>query len=450
MSLKVIEFNDAALKVGDESGILLQSPGFALSQNKKLQLGEVAEQQARVHPTNAYNKFWHDLSMDPLTHGNGIRHHADIAYAHLMHLAENAGLDGDVIFAVPGNFTRQQLAILLGLSKQCPFNPIGVVDSALAAAVASAAQQSLIYADIQLHQVLLTKLKVEGGKVKVDSVIQVPGVGSQNFMDLMMQFATSAFIQQSRFNPQHNAEIEQQLYNALPHWWLQNNQNESSLVLELKANNTVHTAKIPRESLVSTLSGHYLKINQQIASLASSGSPRLLLSTAIAALPGFKTLLGANHALEVIEPETVINACLHHREHIAGGEQGLHLVSSLAVADAGMQSPAPSVRTAQPERATHVLWRNTAQPLTGLRIENKPVLNGSRSAPGTLELSLPGLPAHLGDIQLTTEGVFFDSGANKFLLNRKWVSGRQALTLGDSIQFAPDTDAIALIKVSNE
>lgn len=450
MSVKVIEFNDAALKVGDESGILLQSPGFALSQNKTLQLGELAEQQARVQPTNAYNKFWHDLSIDPLTHGNGIRHHADLAYAHLLHLAEEAGLDGDVIFAVPGNFTRQQLAILLGLSKQCPFTPIGVVDSALAAAISAAGQQTLIYADIQLHQVLLTKLKIDGGHVKVDSVIQVPGVGSQNFMDLMMQFATSAFIQQSRFNPQHNAEIEQQLYNALPHWWLQNNQNESSLVLELKANNTVHTAKMPRESLVSTLSGHYLKINQQIASLASSGNPRLLLSTAIAALPGFKTLLATNHALDVVAADSVIAACLEHRGHITGGERGLHLVTTLPARSAGAPVASPTLASANTMQATHVLWRDTAQLLTGLRIENKPVLNGSRSAPGTLELSLPGLPAHLGDIQVTAKGVFFDSGSQKFLLNRTWVSGRQPLSLGDRIQFAESSDAISLIQVSNE
>ena len=41
MNLKVIELNDNALRVGDESGILVESPGFALAvENKKLILGE--------------------------------------------------------------------------------------------------------------------------------------------------------------------------------------------------------------------------------------------------------------------------------------------------------------------------------------------------------------------------------------------------------------------------
>lgn len=450
MSLKVIEFNDAAVTVGDSTGILLQSPGFALSQNKTLQLGTLAEQQARVQPTNSYNKFWHDLSIDPLVHGNGIRHHADLAYAHLKYLADEARIDGDVIFAVPGNFTRQQLAILLGLSKQCPFTPIGVIDSALAATVSAADGQTLIYADIQLHQVLLTKLRAEDGHMRIDSVIQVPGVGSQNFMDLMMQFATSAFIQQSRFNPQHNAETEQQLYNALPHWRLQDGQTENSLVLELKANNTVHTAKIPRESLVSTMSGHYLKINQQIAALASSGNPRLLLSTAIAALPGFKTLLAANHAPDVIAPESVIGACLAHRDLIAGSEKGLHLVTSLAVSPGNtsrVETEVPATKTAQP---THVLLRNTAQALRSLRIENVTALNGTAATPGTLQVSLPDLPAHLGDIQVTPTGVSLDCASGKCLLNGNWVTGKQKLALGDSVQFAPDSDALRFIRVSNE
>ena len=151
MSLKVIELNDRAIKVGDSSGIIVESPGFALAVGNGLELGEAAEQQARLQPTNSYNKYWHELSMEPLAHANNIRHYADIAYAQLLHLAELGEIDGDAIFAVPGNFTRQQLAILLGLAKQCPFNTVGVVDSALTAAIATAAQShSVIFADIQL------------------------------------------------------------------------------------------------------------------------------------------------------------------------------------------------------------------------------------------------------------------------------------------------------------
>ena len=46
MALNVIELNDRGIKVGDESGIIVQSPGFALVVDDKLEVGETAEQQA--------------------------------------------------------------------------------------------------------------------------------------------------------------------------------------------------------------------------------------------------------------------------------------------------------------------------------------------------------------------------------------------------------------------
>ena len=102
MSLKVIELNDNVIRVSDDSGILVESPGFALVLDKQMQLGDAAKQQARIYPASSYNKYLHELSLDPISHDIGIRHFADIAYAHLLHLAEEGRIDADVIFAVPG------------------------------------------------------------------------------------------------------------------------------------------------------------------------------------------------------------------------------------------------------------------------------------------------------------------------------------------------------------
>ena len=214
MALNVIELNDRGIKVGDESGIIVQSPGFALVVDDKLEVGETAEQQARLQPTNSFNKYWHDLNLEPISHGNKFRHYADLAYAQLVHLAEVWEINNDVIFAVPGNFSRQQLAILLGLAQQSPFTTVGVVDSALAATATAAQSEHIVFADIQLHQVVLTKLAVVNDHLVTEGVVQIPGVGSQNFMNLMMQIATDILFQQCRLNPPDNAESEQRLDNG--------------------------------------------------------------------------------------------------------------------------------------------------------------------------------------------------------------------------------------------
>jgi len=427
MSLKVIELNDNALRVGDESGIIVESPGFALALDKQMQLGDVAKQQARIHPTSSYNKYLHELSLDPISHAIGIRHLADIAYAHLLHLAEEGGVDADVIFAVPGNFTRQQLAILLGLAKQSPFQAVGMVDSALAAAHAATHTGSVIYAEMQLHQVVLTKIVVQGDSLQRESVIQVPGVGSQNFMDLMMQLATGLFIEQCRFNPQHDAESEQQLYNALPLWLEQDAKGQNSLLLELKVNTAVHTAKMPRESLINNLSRHYKSIGQQIAELAA-GDSKLLLSPEFADLPGFRSFLGESIELEVLPVDAISRAAILNRDSIVNRDDQIQLTTSLPrVAGSAKTGSQSDSIAAEPdaEKPTHVLVGSTAIPLSSANLPE------------------------LGRIEKHEDGFYLDSGKQEFLLNQQKVTGKYELNLGDLIQPSEDSEAIRLIQVSN-
>ncbi len=426
MSLKVIELNDNALRVGDESGILVESPGFALAVGKQLQLGDIAKQQARIHPTNSYNKYWHELSLDPLSHANGIRHLADIAYAHLLHLAEIGQIDGDVIFAVPGNFTRQQLAILLGLAKQSPFQPVGVVDSALAAAIPMAQSAPLIYVEMQLHQVVLTKLASVNDELVRESVIQVPGVGSQNFMDSMMQLATGLFIQQCRFNPQHDAESEQQLFNALPHWLRQEDKDQNSLTLELKVNTSVHTAKMPRESLIKNLGRHYKSIGQQIAELASGVESKIILSSEFQELPGFTTSLSKYRDLQILPAGSISSAVLQHRDHIVRSEDQIQLISSLPLSGHASGNANSKQSANLKQSPTHVLIGSTA-----------------------VSLSLAQLPEQLENLERHNGTYYWDSGEQEFLLNQNRVSGKHEISLGDQIQFPAGSDEIRLIQVNN-
>ena len=430
MSLKVIELNDNALRVGGDTGILVESPGFALiAANKQMELGDAAKQQARIHPTSSFNRYWHELSLDPVTHANGIRHHADIAYAHLQHLAAEGGVDGEAIFAVPGNFTRAQLAILLGLVTHSPFKVVGMVDSALAAAASAEHSGSLIYAEMQLHQVVLTEIVASENSLTRGSVIQVPGVGSQNFMDLMMQLATDLFIQQCRFNPQHDATSEQQLYNALPTWLRQNDGDQTSLLLELNSKTTAHTAKMPRESLINNLSRHYKSIVQQLAELNVSGECKLLMSPEFAALPGFQSYLGENIGLQVLPAEAISRSVLQFRDGIIKGEEHIQLITTLPRATASSRVAKPTATPASKaklEQATHLLIGSTAVPL------------------GTINL-----PEQLGRIEKHENGVYLDSGEQGFLLNQNRVSGKHEINLGDLIQSREGSEAIQLIQVRN-
>ena len=449
MTLKIIELNDGAIKVGDHSGIVASSPGFALVVGNELVLGERAEQQARLQPTKSYNKYWHDLSMEPLNHGNHLRHTADIAFAHLLHLAEIGEIESDVVLAVPGSFSSQQLAILLGLAKHSPVNPIGVIDSGLAAGVAASANVPSLIIDFQLHQIVVTKLTSSNGLLTSESVVQIPGVGSQNFISLMMQQATDSFIQQCRFNPQHNAEYEQFLYNQMPLWLSQYDDSQTNLVLELKTRDALHVAKMPKEGLIASLQGHYKKINQELEPLLAGGYSSLILNKDLASLPGYMASLPHFKLVKVLQDDAIIEACLGHAEKIVTHSDEIHLVRSLAAAGGPkVASAADKTELGTSEVPTHFVFQNRAVALNGIQIRNTVTTERVANA-NSINVAAGDLPSLLGEITVNSNGAFIDGGKLEFYLNLKPVKGLQKICLGDQLQFTTQGEALTAIQVQN-
>jgi len=238
--------------------------------------------------------------------------------------------------------------------------------------------------------------------------------------------ATGLFIEQCRFNPQHDAESEQQLYNALPAWLKQDSKDQNSLLLELKVNTTVHTAKMPRESLINNLSRHYKSIGQQVAELAVGGDSKLLLSPNFAELPGFRSFIDESIELEVLPLDAISRAAMLNRDIIVGSDDQVQLTTSLPKVVSLSKRIGQSDPTAEdPEqgRPTHVLVGSTAIPL------------GSANLP------------ELGRLEKYEDVFYLDSGKQEFLLNQHKVAGRHELNLGDLIQSSEDSAAIRLIQV---
>jgi hypothetical protein len=240
-----------------------------------------------------------------------------------------------------------------------------------------------------------------------------------------MQLATGLFIEQCRFNPQHDAESEQKLYNALPHWLKQDGKDQNSLLLELKVNTAVHAAKMPRESLINYLSRDYKSIAQQVAELAAGGDSKLLLSPDFADLPGFRSFLGESIELEVLPVGAISRAVILNRDSIVSGDDQIQLTTSLPRAVSLLSQSERIAAEQEQQRATHVLVGSTAIPLGSIH-----------------------LPA-LGRIEKHEDGFYLDSGKQEFLLNRHKVTGKQALGLGDLIQSSADSESIRLIQVSD-
>lgn len=297
MSRVVLELNDQALRLYNDDGLQLSSPGYALVIGSNVQFGQQAAEQSRLHPVSTNNEFWHRLSMEPLPRPLAhYRHYADIAYAHLMDVAEQSGYRGPVILAVPGSYNRQQLAVLSGVLQHSPFRAEALVDAGLLAVLSQLpGAEKLIYVDLQLHQLTLASLHREQGQWRRDTVQSVQSAGWHNLANAMVQVINDAFVAQCRFNPQHNASWEQHLYNELPRVLAQIKAGEHSVAVTMETGQTSHEARVSRDDLSAELEPVFRKMAQQLQALAPASAELVLVSERAALIPGLLEWLGGGN-----------------------------------------------------------------------------------------------------------------------------------------------------------
>ncbi|HEX2244266.1 MAG TPA: hypothetical protein VHK27_13660, partial [Gammaproteobacteria bacterium] len=117
----VIEINDAAITASDGETVLLESPGYAIVERDQVLIGEAALRRMRLNPRAIYDRFWNQLSLEPLSKRHvKVQHQADLAYYHLAAIwdAIKSNVE-EVIFAVPGLFSTERLRLLLGIAQAC-------------------------------------------------------------------------------------------------------------------------------------------------------------------------------------------------------------------------------------------------------------------------------------------------------------------------------------------
>lgn len=369
MSPCIVELNDIAVVASRGEHEPVSSPGFALVQGANLVVGDEARSQARLHPQQLNNRFWQRLSMDPLSHtSNSVRHNADLAYAHLLQLHELAGKPDEVVFVAPGNFTNKQLSILLGVAAQCPFQAIGLVDTAVAAAAGVDLSGDVIHIDLQLHQAVLTKLVVNDDITR-DAVQTVEGAGLLFLYDRWAHIIADAFIEQCRFDPLHSATTEQFIYDHLPQLL---SSDGALLDFEVPQGSSVHRARIERDSILQIGS----KLWQQLADRASgmsSGIDGVVLGHNWSAIPGVDKFSSGSL---VLNADTTARVCLDQLELIRSKGEAISFITRLPGMKGSLQSrpgrepglPATSEEEEEEAPATtpatHILINSTAYPLS--------------------------------------------------------------------------------------
>jgi hypothetical protein len=287
-----IELNDAGILQAVNGELVSSSPAYAVLDNNQLLLGNEARSKARLLPTWTNNRFWNHLSSDSIANAtHNIRHHADLAFAHLENIWQPLSkLSDQVVIGVPGFYNQQQLGLLLGMAKEAKIPVAGIVDSALAAIASETSHTSLIYLDISLHRISLTQFQIDD-QIRKTHHVNVTETGLFTLMDRWASVIAQQYIQSSRFDPMHDAKSEQVLFDRLPTWLI-----EGKNTFEMDIDGVTHSVQVPEDQLIHVGQSVYPKITEAIESLLNPSS-----LTSLFVSHRFKGFKGLHKTLETLK-----------------------------------------------------------------------------------------------------------------------------------------------------
>ncbi|WP_346838909.1 hypothetical protein [Microbulbifer sp. SAOS-129_SWC] len=423
MGQGVLEINDCGLRVFDGTDEVLESPGVAIVEPHNIVVGTAALMRARSHPTQVNNQFWRRLSLESLKSANArCRHHADLAYCHLQEAAEHCDLPDEIVLAVPGNFTREQLALLLGIINESPINAVGLVDAATACIGGSAPRGVHLHVELQRHQTLVSRVATHE-QAQLDIAETVNDTGLQNFQDAWARVFTDAFIMQCRFDPLHSAEAEQQLYDMMPQW-VSRAMRQGEAMAELDD----RTAKVSLRQLQDASTPLLSRVRALIDNLTDPNSV-VFVSHRWAEIPGGAQLAERIHLL----PHNAVAHSVASRWQEIHSETGsLRLINAVSAAPAN--EVAVQVNSAAEAAATHLLFGHRAlaaqQPLFVSWQEGRLAIT-----PTPPQHPAATVTSHAGKLALRV-----DAGT-QLMLNGREIAAPVNLNAGDRIG-APDIDEV--------
>ena len=329
-----IELGDVGLfaYVGDPTRTIGPSRGCAVLDSERLLVGSAAAARARLVPRRLNDQFWERLDRSPLPrpYADGLEH-VDLAHAHLAHFAEllldarNAPDERlDLVLAVPGFWSADQLALLLGVARSADLTVLGLVDQAVAAVSTAdlvTTTGSVLYLDQNLHRTTLTLLELEPERLVIRRRVRsLERLGRTQFEQLWARHLSSLFVRRTRFDPRHLAPAEQALFDGLPRWLAEaSTAGRANVVLE--AGDREHAIEVPAAEWVRPAADLYKEILGLVQT--HDRDLPLVVCDGLARLPGLAPALEASGRELVFLAEGAAAAgALASFELIAGQRSG--------------------------------------------------------------------------------------------------------------------------------
>ncbi len=283
MDIPLLEINDIQLRIGLAGAVLGSEPGWALCTDPPL-LGEAARGKARRQPRLANSQFWHHLTTDPMPGATeAVRHHADLAFLQLQQLSQFA-TERPLAVTIPAHYEREDMQLLLGLAEAANIQIKALIDPAvLLAQLAVPESETVLYLDASLYALSMTTIS-QGAHLQRLNAQLIHAAGYQHTLDRLASASASRLIQSHRFDPMHQAETEQQLFDQL---YQQINASEALVqpAVTLYHDSAQYDVRLSEEDLRAASAQMVPSVVKAI-NAAASGPTEVLISHRAARLSG--------------------------------------------------------------------------------------------------------------------------------------------------------------------
>jgi hypothetical protein len=430
-----VHINDAGITLLDSAKILYRQPGFALLEDQRLVTGDEAFRQARIKPRRIQNRYWADLTTEPLA--DQQRSHlsaADLVIQQLEQLAE-AGAGSELVVAVPAYMSSQQLGLFLGIAAELQLPVVAMVDAAAAATRREYKNAVPVHIDISLHSTTLVRL-AQPGQVQVEKSEVLSGCGTFSLVDAWLHTVSDAFIKQSRFDPLHTAESEQKLVNQMS-GWLTEAARSDRVRLEIDAAGTTYEATVESLAFIGAAAPIYQRIASKLRAMFRADEvPALQLTDRVARMPGFADMMMARVGGEifVLEAGATARGALARVRNQGGGDNAVSLIRQLPWDQAAATVTPGDTESTQAGVPTHLLFENTAYPIdSSLLILGSEIAGNDRVV--LLDTDMPGVSRkHCALQRINGQCVIEDFSRYGSFLNGHRISGSTVLQIGDSVR----------------
>jgi len=355
--MSALELVDAGLQIVSSRGQLSQpSPGVAVIDGDDLVVGIDAECRARLKPRSLHSRFWQELSTAPL--GRPFPGHlrtADLAHAHLQTVWDTAeGGAEELMIAVPGVYSDDQLALLLGIAVALQIPVRGLVDAAVAAAADREVEPHCLHLDLHLHRAVLTELE-HGEEIIRTAIHTEPRAGLLDLRDTWARVIAQTFVHATRFDPLHLAGTEQVLYAQLADL-LEALAASASTHVRIASGGRQHAVELERTRIIDAAVSAYDILSSLVSDHTHPDGATLLLSHRAVALPGLLDHLSGIPDLSIValHPAAAGGGALAHADRIRSSGSALEFVTRLPGHDARPPGAITVAVTPPPDGAPHL------------------------------------------------------------------------------------------------